>query len=175
MDIEEDIKKVKELNNLLKFFKTHGWIPDLSRNININGTIEAIDHILAERQEDKKKIEELKEDLENARKYKDLYDAALVTLEEFRRRDEENKEIQTKLENKINKKETEITKLNEQVNTYKILEVETNQKIENIEKVKNEERNNAIKGYKEKLINEINNTKGNISKSKLFYIINSIK
>lgn len=59
MDIEEDIEKVKKLNNLLKFFKTHGWIPNMSRNININGTIEAIEHILAEREEDKKKIEEL--------------------------------------------------------------------------------------------------------------------
>lgn len=59
MDIEEDIKKLKELNNLLKFFRTHGWIPDLSRNINTNGTIEAIEHILAEREEDKKKIDKL--------------------------------------------------------------------------------------------------------------------
>lgn len=139
-------------------------VPDLKQYL-INGYKEI--------REVKAKKEELKEDLENARKYKDLYDAALVTLEEFRKRDEENKEIQTRLENKINKKETEITKLNEQVNTYKILGVEINKKIENI--VKNEERNNAIKGYKEKLINEINNTKGNISKSKLFYIINSIK
>lgn len=61
MDIEEDIEKVKKLNNLLKFFKTHGWIPNMSRNININGTIEAIEHILAEREENKKKIEELEE------------------------------------------------------------------------------------------------------------------
>lgn len=64
MNIEEDIKKVKELNNLLKFFKTHGWIPNLSRNTNINETIEAIDHILAEREEDKKRIAELEAKLE---------------------------------------------------------------------------------------------------------------
>ena len=64
MDIEEDIEKVKKLNNLLKFFKTHGWIPNMSRNININGTIEAIEHILAEREEDKKEIEKLKEEVE---------------------------------------------------------------------------------------------------------------
>lgn len=64
MDIEEDIKKLKELNNLLKFFKTHGWIPNLSRNTNINETIEAIEHILAEREEDKKEIEKLKEEVE---------------------------------------------------------------------------------------------------------------
>ncbi len=62
MDIEEDIKKVKELNNLLKFFKTHGWIPDLSREINTNGIIDAIGHILAEREEDKKKIAELEKE-----------------------------------------------------------------------------------------------------------------
>lgn len=62
MGIEEDIKKLKELNNLLKFFKTHGWIPNLSRNTNINETIEAIEHILAEREEDKnitKKVEHI--------------------------------------------------------------------------------------------------------------------
>lgn len=62
MGIEEDIKKLKELNNLLKFFKTHGWIPNLSRNTNINETIEAIEHILAEREEDKKRIAELEKE-----------------------------------------------------------------------------------------------------------------
>lgn len=64
MNIEEDIKKVKELNNLLKFFKTHGWIPNLSRNTNINETIEAIEHVLEEREEDKKRIKELEAKLE---------------------------------------------------------------------------------------------------------------
>ena len=64
MDIEDDIMKLKKLNNLLKFFKTHGWIPNLFRNTNINETIEAIDHILAEREEDKKKIAELEAKLE---------------------------------------------------------------------------------------------------------------
>ena len=68
MDIEEDIKKVKELNNLLKFFKTHGWIPDLSREINTNGIIDAIDHILAEREEDKKKINKLEYRIEELKK-----------------------------------------------------------------------------------------------------------
>lgn len=61
-NIEEDIKKVKELNSLLKFFKTHGWIPNLSRTINTNGTIDAIENILAEREADKKRIKELEEE-----------------------------------------------------------------------------------------------------------------
>ena len=65
-NIEEDIEKIKQLNNLLKFFKTHGWIPDLSREINTNGTIEAIEHMLTEREADKKRIKELEE--ENKRK-----------------------------------------------------------------------------------------------------------
>ena len=42
-NIEEDIEKIKQLNNLLKFFRTHGWIPNMSREINTNGTIEAIE------------------------------------------------------------------------------------------------------------------------------------
>lgn len=60
-NIEEDIRKVKELNSLLKFFKIHGWIPDLSRTMNTNETIDAIEHILSEREADKKRIEELED------------------------------------------------------------------------------------------------------------------
>lgn len=59
MDLEKDIEKVKKLNNLLNFFKTHGWIPNMSRETNINETIEAIEHLLAEREEDKKRIDKL--------------------------------------------------------------------------------------------------------------------
>ena len=61
-DIEEDIEKIKQLNNLLKFFRTHGWIPDISRELNKNETIEAIDNILLEREQDKKRIKELEEE-----------------------------------------------------------------------------------------------------------------
>ncbi len=61
-NIEEDIEKTKQLNNLLKFFRTHGWIPDMSKEINTNGTIEAIEHILSEREQDKKRIKELEEE-----------------------------------------------------------------------------------------------------------------
>lgn len=141
-------------------------VPDLKQYL-INGYKE-IREVKAEK-------EKLELDLDDAKKYKDLYNGSLITLDEFRKRDDENKKCQIELKEKIKLKEREMSELKEQLNTYKITEYETNKKIENIEKVKNEERNNAIKGYKEKLINEINNTKGNISKSKLFYIINSIK
>lgn len=116
MDIEEDIKKLKELNNLLKFFKTHGWIPNLSRNTNINETIEAIEHILAEREEDKKRIKEL-EVLEDDLKDKRI--AYIDTLEfekEFipkQKVKEEFKKLQEDLEtvlNMIKEKNAEIEK-----------------------------------------------------------------
>ena len=61
-NIEEDIEKIKQLNNLLKFFRTHGWIPNMSRELNTNGTIEAIEHMLAEREQDKKRIKKLEEE-----------------------------------------------------------------------------------------------------------------
>lgn len=100
MDIEEDIKKLKELNNLLKFFKTHGWIPNLSRNTNINETIEAIEHILAEREEDKKRIKEL-EVLEDDLKDKRI---AYVDTPEFA----ENYIPKQKVKDKFNKLITRI-------------------------------------------------------------------
>lgn len=141
-------------------------VPDLKQYL-----IKGYDEI----REVKKEKEILKEDLEKAKKFEDLYNSELVVLNEFKERDEENKIIQIKLENKINEKETEIKNLKKQVNTYRIIEIETNKKIDNIEKIKKEEKNNSIKEYKEKLIEEINNTKGTISKSKLFSMINSIK
>lgn len=94
MDIEEDIKKVKELNNLLKFFKTHGWIPNLSRNTNINETIEAIEHILAEREEDKKRIKEL-EVLEDDLKDKRI---AYVDTPEFEEKFIPKQKVKDKIE-----------------------------------------------------------------------------
>ena len=85
MDIEEDIKKLKELNNLLKFFKTHGWIPNLSRNTNINETIEAIEHILAEREEDKKTIKELEEHQQK------FYNGEIYTAKQLKQVEENQK------------------------------------------------------------------------------------
>lgn len=141
-------------------------VPDLKQYL-INGYNEI--------REVRKEKEELKNELENEKKYKELYDATLVTLNEFKTRDEENKKIQIKMDKEIIEKEIKIADLKEEVNNYKILETETNKKIENIEKIKQEEKNNGIKEYKQKLIEEINNTKGTISKSKLIGIISSIK
>ena len=118
---------------------------------------------------------ELKEELESAKEYKILYETSLVALNEFKTRDDENKKVQEKLENIIKEKENEMQLLKEQLNNYIIIEKETNKKIENIEQIKEESNILAVNQYKENLEKEINNTKGTISKSKLFSIINSIK
>lgn len=141
-------------------------VPDLKQYL-INGYNEI--------REVKKEKEELKEKLEEAKKYKDLYDAALIALDEFKKRDEENNNIQIKMDKEITEKEIKIADLKEEINNYKILKVEIDKEIENIEKIKQKERNDGIKEYKEKLIKEINNTKGTISKSKLIGIISSVK
>ena len=97
-NIEEDIEKIKQLNNLLKFFKTHGWIPDLSREINTNGTIEAIEHMLTEQEADKKRIKEL-EVLED-----DLKDKRVVYIDtpEFAEKFISTQKVVDKME-KLNK------------------------------------------------------------------------
>lgn len=107
MGIEEDIKKLKELNNLLKFFKTHGWIPNLSRNTNINETIEAIEHILAEREEDKKRTERLQvleDDLKDKRiVYVDTpeFEEKFIAKQKVKEKIEENNKLIEKCKDEL--------------------------------------------------------------------------
>ena len=79
-------------------------VPDLKQYL-INGYEEI--------REVKKEKEKLKNDLEKAKTYEDLYNATLITLEEFRKRDEENKSNLRKLEYKIRQKDEEISNLKE--------------------------------------------------------------
>ena len=106
MDLEKDIEKVKKLNNLLNFFKTHGWIPNMSRETNINETIEAIEHLLAEREEDKKKIEELEDRCKSHQKL--LYEAAEVEKNGIPK--QKVKEILIEIQEEYNKLDKEIDK-----------------------------------------------------------------
>lgn len=54
------------------FLKSHGWIPDISITVNITNIVLAIDNVLQEREQDKKRIQELEEKLEKANKQLDL-------------------------------------------------------------------------------------------------------
>ena len=118
---------------------------------------------------------ELEEKLEDAKKYKDLYETALVTTGEFEKRDEENKQIIKKKQEKIDKYIEENSKLQEIINTYKILEKDIETREKEITNKYNEIKNEGIIKYKDNLIEKINNTKGNISKSKLIMIVNEVE
>lgn len=109
MDLEKDIEKVKKLNNLLNFFKTHGWIPNMSRETNINETIEAIEHLLAEREKDKKRIKEL-EVLEDDLKDKRIVYVDTPEFEEEFIPKQKVKEILIEIQEEYNKLDKEIDK-----------------------------------------------------------------
>lgn len=74
--------------------------------------------------------------------------------------------------NKIENKNKEISNLNSQLNTYKIRQNEYDKKERNLKKEIEENIMLAIFKLKEKLCNEIKNTKGNLSKDKFIEIIN---
>jgi len=141
-------------------------VPDLKQYL-VNGYEEI-------RQVKQKNIE-LQDKLEEESKNKQLYEGALVTLSEFQKRDEENKKEITRLENKLENKQQEIESLNSTLNTYKINEYEFTKKKSEIENQIEKARKEELSSYKEKLIQKIENTKGNLSKSKIISIIESIK
>lgn len=123
----------------------------------------------------KQEKEELKEKLENALQYKELYEASLVINFEFETRDKENKEKIEKLESKLNSALNDNYNLKEQLNEYKIRENELQEKEDNINTLKLLAIENAIKEYNNRLIDEIEKLKGNISKSKLVNLIRDFK
>lgn len=123
----------------------------------------------------KKEKEELEEKIEEAKKYEHLYKASLVTANEYEKRCEETNELLKKYKSKLAWKNKEYDELEEELNDYKIQENELKKKQEEIEKIVIDRSVKAIDEYKEKLIKELNNYKGNISKSKLINIIEGVK
>ena len=90
MDIEEDIKILEKFKNnemqrdkLERDSRCGGWkIGDIYKKLELNI---AIDHILAEREEDKKRIEELEEHL------KKFYKGELFTAKQLKQIEENQK------------------------------------------------------------------------------------
>lgn len=141
-------------------------VPDLKQYL-VNGYEEI-------RQVKQKNIE-LQDKLEEESKNKQLYEGTLVTLSEFQKRDEENKQEITRLENKLENKQKEIENLNSTLNTYKINEYEFNKRKSELENEIEKTVREKLNKHKESLIQGIENTKGNLSKSKIISIIESIK
>ena len=120
----------------------------------------------------KQKNIELENQLEEENKNKQLYEGTLVTLSEFKQRDDDNKKEINRLENKIKEKDKEINNINSQLNTYKIKQIEYDKREKNLKNEIEKSIKLKIEILKETLCNKIKNTKGNLSKEKIIEIIN---
>lgn len=154
MIIEETLPNVQEIK-----------VPDLKQYL-LNGYKEI--------REVKQENEQLQLKLEEKSKYKLLYDGALVTLEEFKTREKENKNKINELQTRINKKQEELYKLNDLINTYKIEQIKVNKQAEDIDKLIQNNINTAIVNFKDTVIELIKDTKGNISKDKVCNLIQKV-
>lgn len=151
MIIEEKLPDIQQIK-----------VPDLKQYL-LNGYKEI--------REVKQENEQLQLKLEEESKYKLLYDGALVTLEEFKTREEENKNKINELQTKLNEKQEELYKLNDLLNTYKIKQAKVNEQEKNISSLVQDNIDLAISNFKDIVIETIKNTKGNISKDKVCSLI----
>lgn len=126
-------------------------VPDLKQYI-VNG-YEEIREVKAANIELQKQIDEEK-------KYKMLYENALVTVDEFNKIKEDDKKEIERLKIILNKNDKKIYELNSELNNYKIAEREFTKKA----------RKEAVKTIEDKIIE----TKGNLSKEKVLRIIRDI-
>lgn len=92
---DKNVGSIEDIRDLLLFFKSHGWIPDIRRTINITNVILAIDNVLQEREQDKKRIQELEKELEKANRQLDLdyVDDNYITKEKVKELEEESKKV----------------------------------------------------------------------------------
>ena len=113
-------------------------------------------------------ISNLNKEIERLEKIEIEHKATLITLEEFDSRIEREKRKNEELNKKnIELKET-IKEMNEKINDCVIREKQAIDKINNCQDV-------VLKEYKKVLLEEIKNTKGNLSKKKICDIIDSFE
>ena len=155
MIIEEKLPDVQQIK-----------VPDLKQYL-LNGYEEI--------REVKNQNEQLQLKLEEQSKYKLLYDGALVTLEEFKTREKEDKDKINNLQTKLNEQQEEIYKLNDLLNTYKIKQLQVDEQLKNTDNLIQDNIDSAIMNFKATIIDLIKNTKGNISKDKVCNLIQKMK
>lgn len=92
---DKNVGSIEDIRDLLLFFKSHGWIPDIRRTISVTNVILAIDNVLQEREQDKKRIQELEKELEKANRQLDLdyVDDNYITKEKVKELEEESKKV----------------------------------------------------------------------------------
>lgn len=72
-NIEDDMYEIRKLQEILIFYKNHGWIPNIDRTIDIEKSLQAINNLLSEREQDKKQLKECwNNNLELSKRIKEL-------------------------------------------------------------------------------------------------------
>ena len=115
-----------------------------------------------------KENKKLKKELDDAQIIKEKYELTLITLDEYKSRiDSKNNDIK-ELENKLSKLRDDVKILKDEKNT---LTIENKKLSRDNDKIIN----NFKKEYNKKLIDEIENTKGALSKVRIIDIIEKMK
>lgn len=138
-------------------------VPDI-REYMIQGYKE-IEQIKSEKEKIEKARDNFKED---ANKFEKLYDATLVTLNEFKNRDDENKAEISRLKERL---EVEQISRNADNKENKEIINELQEKIIILENQLKKQDNATREKYKSKIKQLIKNTRGNLSKNKVLEII----
>lgn len=119
----------------------------------------------------KKEKEDIEKELEKEKENKHLYQSTLVILDEYKRRDSENKIKISELEEKYQKEQEKNYTMQDQINTY-VIEIENSErKMQQFDEILNENLDQKIEMLKEEICKRIQETKGNISKSQVCKMI----
>lgn len=113
----------------------------------------------------------LEERLEEEQKNKHLYNSTLVVLEEYKKRDEENKNEINFLKERYKKEQEKNYVLQEQINNYTISLETLQNESKQLEKEITKKVKDEIENIKEKICEKIQRVKGNISKNQVCKII----
>lgn len=138
-------------------------VPDI-REYMIQGYKE-IEQIKSEKEKIEKSRDNFKED---ANKFEKLYDATLVTLNEFKNRDNENKTEISRLKERLEAEQINRTADNKE---NKEIINELQEKIIILENQLKKQDNTTREKYKNEIKQLIKNTRGNLSKNKVLEII----
>ena len=119
----------------------------------------------------KKEKEDIEKELEKEKEYKHLYQSTLVVLEEYKKREEENKNKIAELKEKYQNEQEKNYSLRDQINSCAIAMETAENKIQQADKIIDEKVNEKIEKIKENICYRIQIRKGNLSKSEVCKII----
>ena len=150
----------------MKLFKKHELVPRKQemQKIEVRDLKEYLVRDFAQIEQNEETIAHLQERVEELEKIEIKYKATLITLEEFDIRVNREKEKTLRFEEKYNRLREEMKCLEEQKNDCIIREKQALDKINNV-------KDTIINEFKDDLIKHIKETKGTLSKQKIYDII----